>query len=203
MAERLKTNTQQNWEERNYCSFGPNFRIDTGNPQMGIDGENVYAIYGVTNSKEQSSISLTQGGHFRILNDRTIEITAGNKAEEEGVDIALNSLNGSITLTALANGSVQIKGKNIVLDASEDVDIKAGRNITLTGGSTIKIDAMKVEVDGLLGNVIETVIGSFGTQVFSLTSFAGEVAGLAANPIGIGGAIGAATDVAGALGGFI
>jgi hypothetical protein len=193
MAERLKTDTQQTWEERNYFSLGPNFRIDVANPQMGIDGENVYSFYGVTNSKDQSSISLTQGGHFRILNDRTIEITAGNKSEEEGVDIALNSLNGSITLTALQNGSIQIKGKNIILDAAEDIDIKAGRNIKMTAGSTIEMEAMKIEVDGLLGNVIETVLGSFGTQVFSLTSFA--------DSIGIGGAIGAATNIAGRFAG--
>jgi len=197
MAERLKTGTQQNWEERNYLSLGPNFRIDVGNPQMGIDGENVYNFYGVTNSKDQSSISLTQGGHLRILNDRTVEITAGNKSEEEGVDIALNSLNGSITITALSNGSVQIKGKNIILDAAEDIDIKAGRNIKLTAGTTIDMEAIEIKVDGLFGNVIETVLGTFGTQVFSLTSFAGDVAGLAANNIGIGGAIGAATNVAG------
>ncbi len=193
MAERLKTDTQQTWEERNYFSLGPNFRIDVANPQMGIDGENVYSFYGVTNSKDQSSISLTQGGHFRILNDRTIEITAGNKSEEEGVDIALNSLNGSITLTALQNGSIQIKGKNIILDAAEDIDIKAGRNIKMTAGTTIEMEAMKIEVDGLLGNVIETVLGSFGTQVFSVTSFA--------DSIGIGGAIGAATNIAGKFAG--
>jgi hypothetical protein len=193
MAERLKTDTQQTWEERNYFSLGPNFRIDVANPQMGIDGENVYSFYGVTNSKDQSSISLTQGGHFRILNDRTIEITAGNKSEEEGVDIALNSLNGSITLTALQNGSIQIKGKNIILDAAEDIDIKAGRNIKMTAGTTIEMEAMKIEVDGLLGNVIETVLGSFGTQVFSVTSFA--------DSIGIGGAIGAATNISGKFAG--
>jgi hypothetical protein len=193
MAERLKTDTQQTWEERNYFSLGPNFRIDVGNPQMGIDGENVYSFYGVTNSKDQSSISLTQGGHFRILNDRSIEITAGNKSEEEGVDIALNSLNGNITLTALANGSIQIKGRNIVLDAAEDIDIKAGRNIKLTAGTTIQMEAMKIEVDGLLGNVVEAVLGSFATQVFSVTSFAAD--------IGIGGAIGAATNIAGKFAG--
>jgi hypothetical protein len=197
MAERLRTGTQQNWEERNYLSLGPNFRIDVSNPQMGIDGENVYAIYGVTDAKDQSSISLTQGGNFRILSDRSVEITAGNKSEEEGVDIALNSLNGNITITALQNGSIQIKGRNIVLDAAEDIDIKAGRNITLTSGSTIQMDAMKIEVDGLLGNLVEAVIGTFGTQVFSLTSFAGEVASIVANNIGIGGGAGAASNADG------
>lgn len=200
MAERLKTGTQQNWEKRNYFSYGPNFRIDVGNPQMGIDGENVYNLYGVTDSKDQTSISLTQSGHFRILNDRTIEITAGNKCEEEGIDIALNSLNGSITITALGNGSVQIKGKNIILDSAEDIDIKAGRNIKITAGTTIQMEAIKIEVDGLLGNVIETILGTLGTQAFAFTSFAGEVAEISANSIGIGGGIGAASNVTGLFG---
>lgn len=201
MAERLKTGKQQNWEERNFCSFGPNFRVDSGNPQMGIDGECVYTIYGVTNSKDQSSISLTQGGHFRILTDRSFEVTAGNKSESEGVDIGLNSLNGSITLTALGNGSVQIKARNILLDASEDVDIKAGRNMSLTAGMTMKMDALKIEVDGITGNLIEAVLGTFATRVFEPTGILGASIGIGGAAGAIGGAVGGAVGgVTGSLG---
>lgn len=194
MAERLRT--QQNWEERNYISLGPKFRIDTVNPQMGIDGTNVYNFYGVTDSGDQNVVGLTEGGHFRILNDRSIEITAGNKSESEGVDIALNSLNGSISLTAIGNGSVQIKARNIILDASEDVDIKAGRNMTLTAGMTMKLDAMKIEVDGLFGNLIETVLGTFASRVFEPTGLLGASIG-----IGGGGLIGGVpTGIPGSFG---
>jgi hypothetical protein len=195
MAERLRTNDQQNWEERNYCSFGPNFRIDSGNPQMGISGENVYSMYGVTNSGEQCLLGLNQGGGFRILTDRSVEISAGNKSQEEGVDIALNALNGGISLTAIGNGAIQIKAKNIILEASEDIDLKAGRNMTLTAGTTMKLDAMEIEVDGLFGNLIETVLGTFGTQVFAGTS------ALEGASIGIGGGLGAATNIAGSIAG--
>ena len=200
MAERLKTATEQNSARRNICTWGPKLRVDGCNPQMGIDGTNVYSMYGVTDSGDQNHISFTEGGNFRILTDRSFEITAGNKSENEGIDIALNALNGGISLTAVGNGAIQIKAKNIILEAAEDVDIKAGRNMTLTAGTSMKLDAMEITVDGLFGNLIETVLGTFGTQAFSLTSFAGEAAGLAANNIGIGGALGAASNVSGLFG---
>jgi len=44
MAERQN----QNWYQRFVESYGPNFRIDINNPQMGYGGTNVYDIYGVT-----------------------------------------------------------------------------------------------------------------------------------------------------------
>ena len=200
MAERLKTDSQQNSARRNICTWGPKLRVDGCNPQMGVDGTNVYSMYGVTDSADQNHISFTEGGNFRILTDRSFEMTAGNKSENEGIDIALNALNGGISLTAVGNGAIQIKAKNIILEAAEDVDIKAGRNMTLTAGTSMKLDAMEITVDGLFGNLIETVLGTFGTQAFSLTSFAGEVAGLAANNIGIGGALGAASNVSGLFG---
>jgi hypothetical protein len=167
MAER----TNQNWEERCFSTLGPNFRIDSSNPQMGISGENVYQIYGVTDDKDQCFVSLSKSGHYKILNDRSIEISAGNKSKEEGADIALNGLDGGISLSCLGNGSVQLKGKNIIIDATEDVDIKAGRNISLTAGSTLKLKGMKVELDesSMLGNIVETVLGSFAMRVFSAT----------------------------------
>jgi hypothetical protein len=164
MAERAN----QNWESRNFCTYGPNFRMDFGNPQMGISGENVYQMYGVTDEKDQCFLSLSKSGHYKILNDRSIEITAGNKSKEEGVDIAFNAMNGGISLTCMSNGSIQLKGRNIIIDASEDVDIKAGRNLSLTAGSTLKLKGMKVQLDesSMLGNIVDTVLGSFGMRVF-------------------------------------
>ena len=168
MAERRQTGKEQNWEERFFTSWGPNFRIDSGNPQMGISGEHVYTMYGVTNAKDQSSIGLDQSGLFSISNDRDIHITAGKKNDTEGVDIALTSFDGDIALTCLKNGSVRLKGRNIILDALEDIDIVAGRNISITAGSTLKLKGMKVQLDesSVMGNIVEAVLGSFGTQIF-------------------------------------
>jgi hypothetical protein len=209
MAER----PNQNWEERCYSSWGPNFRIDSGNPQMGIAGEHVYTIYGVTNTKDQSSIGLDQSGLFSISCDRDIQITAGKKNDTEGVDIALTSFDGDITLTCLRNGSVRLKGRNIVLDALEDIDIIAGRNISITAGSTLKLKGMKVELDesSVAGNIVEAVLGSFGSQIFgSLPTaaaigldiiggvFGGPIAGAAFETAA--GFVGDAASIAGAPG---
>ena len=194
MAERLKTATEQNSARRNICTWGPKLRVDGCNPQMGVDGTNVYSMYGVTDSADQNHISFTEGGNFRILTDRSIEITAGNKSENEGIDISLISLNGGISLTADGNGAIQIKAKNIILEAAEDVDIKAGRNMTFTAGTSIKLNAMEITVDGQFGNLIETVIGTMATQVFAGTGI------LETASIGIGGALGAAPNVSGLFG---
>lgn len=188
----------QNWEERNYFSLGPNFRLDSGNPQMGIAGENVYQMYGVTDDKDQCFLSLSKSGHYKILNDRSVEITAGNKSKEEGVDIAFNAIDGGISLSCLGNGTIQLKGKNIILDATEDIDIKAGRNISLDAGSTLKLKGMKVELDesSMLGNIVEVVLGSFGMRIFSATEAFASV-GADVISAGLSAATGAVSSFAG------
>lgn len=197
MAERAAGSNQQNWEERQILSLGPNFRIDANNPQLGITGELVYSIYGTTDSDDQCFVGFSQGGHYRILNDRSIEITGGNKSEEEGVDIALNALKGSISLTCIGNGAVQLLAKNIVLEAYEDVDIIAGRNVNITAGSLIYLCAPKIEIceEALMGNLVSEVLGTFGARIFAGSPFL-EAAGVGFDVIassftgGIGGAVG-------------
>ena len=43
---------EANWEERSYWRLGPNFGIDVRNPQLGLDGADVYSMYGVTDDKD-------------------------------------------------------------------------------------------------------------------------------------------------------
>ena len=80
---------KQNWERRDICSYGPKFRIDTNNPQMGGNGTNVYALYATTDKKDINFSGLTECGTYRIWNDRTIEFIAGNKDSSDGVDIVM------------------------------------------------------------------------------------------------------------------
>lgn len=161
MAERPK----QNWEARDIWSLGPKFRIDINNPQMGCNGTNVYAMYATTDSKDVCFSGLTEGGKYRIYNDRDIEIIAGNKEDKDGIDIVIAGMNGDVTITAMRNGAVRIKGKNIMIEADEDIDLKAGRNITQSAGSgRILTKANKIDQDALTGNLIEN---TFGVQVFS------------------------------------
>jgi len=168
--------SNQNWEARDIWAM-PTFRIDTSTPQMGANGSLAYAMYSFNSSNDVNLTGLTEGGSYRIYNDRFIEIVAGNKTSEKGVDIVITSMAGDVTINALRNGSIRIKGKNITIEADEDVDIKAGRNISMKGGAgRILLDSNIVDAKGLSGNVISKVEGgTFGTKVFDGTYVAKDV----------------------------
>jgi hypothetical protein len=158
---------KQNWQGRSLTSFGPKFRLDMNNPQMGCNGTDVYNIYAVTNNNDVQVTGLTEGGTYHIYNDRSIEIIAGQKSESNGVDIVISGRNGDVCITAEKNGRVRIRAQNIMIDADEDVDIKAGRNITLDAGSgRVLLKGNKLDASGLTGNLVPKGI-SFGEQVFA------------------------------------
>lgn len=168
MAER----PNQNWESRDIFSLGPKFRIDMNNPQMGCDGTDVYMMYATNDNKDISITGLTEGGTYKVYNDKSVELIGGVKGTEGGVDIVIAGMNGDITITAMKNGSVRIKGANIMIKADEDVDIDAGRNINLNAGSgRILLNANKADVKALAGNLIESTTGSFIQRVFTSTEF--------------------------------
>ena len=163
------TRPNENWEGREFISLGPKFRIDTANPQMGLDGSVVYMLYAVTDNKEQHLCALSEGGTYHIHNDGKIEIMGGLNRQAGEVDIQISTKKGDITITANENGQVRIKGSSIEIKADSDIDLKAGRNINLNAGARILLNANKVDAKGLLGNVIEKTSGSFIQRVFSPT----------------------------------
>jgi len=158
---------KQNWQNRSIQSFGPKFRIDMGNPQMGLNGTDVYNIYAVTDSNDVCLTGLSEGGIYKIYNDQSIEIIAGQNSQSNGVDIVISGRNGDVCITAEKNGKVRIRAQNIMIDADEDVDIKAGRNITLDAGSgRVLLKGNKLDASGLTGNLVPEGT-SFGEQVFA------------------------------------
>lgn len=158
---------KQNWQGRSLTSFGPKFRLDMNNPQMGCNGTDVYNLYAVTDNNDVQVTGLTEGGTYHIYNDRSIEIIAGQKSESNGVDIVISGRNGDVCITAEKNGRVRIRAQNIMIDADEDVDIKAGRNITLDAGSgRVLLKGNKLDASGLSGNLVPEGT-SFGEQVFA------------------------------------
>jgi uncharacterized protein (DUF2345 family) len=174
MAER----PNQNIYKRQLISFNPNFRIDTANPQMSGSGTDVYRLYGVTDDNDKSSISLTSSGLYSIKNDRTIEIVAGENNEGKSVDIVIVGRNGDVTITAERTGMVRIKANNIMLDADEDITLKAGRNIIQQSSSgRILLKGVSVDADGMRGNVIENMGIGFGMKVFSGSFVGADVLG--------------------------
>ena len=60
-------------------------------------------------------MGMTEGGTFRLYNDRTIEIIGGQNTERGGVDICITGMKGSILISAMENGDVRILGNNIVM----------------------------------------------------------------------------------------
>ena len=192
----------QNWEARQLDSRGPQFRIDVKNPQMGFNGSDLYQIYSFNDNQDVNLAGFTEGGTYKIYSDRNVEIVAGSKSEEEGsIDVNIVGLNGDVCITAARNGRVRIKAKNIMVEADEDLDLKGGRNVTISAGSgRVLTEANKIDVKALTGNgIVET----FGMKVFSqsfvgadlITSTFSNVAPL------IGGAVGG--PVGSAVGSFV
>lgn len=167
MAERPANKC--NWDGRRHISLGPKFRIDANNPRMGNKGNLSYLIYSTTDSKDKSSISLAQDGTFSIYNDRTIEIIGGEGSESaKGQDVVITAKTGEVVIQADGNGAVRIKATNIALEASEDIDIVAGRNLTLKsiGGQTL-LDGNEVNLNASQGNLAEGLKIDFVNQVFA------------------------------------
>jgi len=124
---------------QNRCleSLGPNCRIDVGNPQMGQNGSDVFNIHANTQNGDKCVIGQSEGGITHVYGDRTIEICGGEHNPEGSVDIFITGLKGSIVINALENGDVCVKGRNINLQAKEDINITAGNNITIQAKNTL------------------------------------------------------------------
>lgn len=159
---------KQNWQRRKYTTFSPHFRIDTGNPQMGLNGTDVYNLYGVTDERDVSLIGMTFGGMFHIYNDQSIEIIGGQKSSSTGVDIVITGKNGDVWITAEKNGQVRIRGANITIDADENLTLKAGNSIKIQAENKIDLKGNISNCDALAGN-LAPVQATFMDQVFNGT----------------------------------
>lgn len=145
---------EYNWEARNFWKLGPNFGLDIRNPQNGLDGPDVYSFYSTTENGEQNVFGLTNGsGLFHIYNDRSIEIVAGQTNTGGGVDIVIVGKNGDITITAEKNGNIRIRGKNITIDADQDVNISAGRNVNINSSKRFVVQSTQSDVVAKTGNL--------------------------------------------------
>jgi hypothetical protein len=162
-----------NWEARNYWKLGPNFGLDIRNPQLGLDGPDVYSFYATTDNGDQHSFGVTNGsGLFHIYNDKSIEIVAG-QTNSGGVDIQITGKNGDICITAEKNGNIRIRGKNITLDADQDVNISAGRNVNINASKRFVTQTAQADVVAKTGNLAPQGT-STGERIFPQGSPAGD-----------------------------
>ena len=164
-----------------------------------------------------------QDGIWRLYNDDKVEIVGGAKVVEDGVCVTIVGKNGDVVINADNNGRVRVRGQNIMIQADEDVNITAGRNVNIKSGSgRVLLSGNSLEKDGLKGNLLDPEkqfawrvfegtglpAGSFSSLLspFSgITDLAGSIVGGAGFGAAITGAVSSAVSgaVSGAVGGAV
>jgi hypothetical protein len=162
-----------NYEAKDYISLGPNFAITVNDPVPNADSNATFSIYSFTKENNQHNQIFNESGSYKILNDKGIEIAAGNKGSDGNVDICITGLGGDIWITATSTGAVKIKAHTVMIEAGEDLDLKAGRNINLNAGSgRIAFKADKIDQIAINGNA---VLENFPVRAFSLSHISDAV----------------------------
>ena len=178
----------QNWQKRQYDSYGPHFRIETANPELGVCGNIAYNLYGYADSGDTSNLGLKGNGQFDIFADQCITIDGGAKVEGGGVCVNIIGSRGDIAITAMDNGDVRIKGRNIIIDADENIEMLAGGKVSIDSAeieavnqNTTRINAKRtfvsgksIDIGGSTGVVLKTKSLSF-SPTNSFEESAGEI----------------------------
>ena len=115
-------------ESRVLDVFGPNFLIETNGP-VGVGGGIAYQIYSVTDKDYKWQQALHQSGLATMEADGSLEIQTGAKNKEGDVSYVAMAHNGDMAITA-ENGWVRIYGRNIVLQAADELHLQ---------GNTVKV----------------------------------------------------------------
>ena len=174
MAERSEE--QQNWQLRQYDSFGPHFRIDTGNPQLGVNGAVVYDLLGSGKDGNTSTVGMSEAGLYHMYNDQCIEIMGGNKVDGGGVCVNIVGANGDVTITAMSNGDVRVTGQNIILDADKNVEINAGADFRVNASNSVNMSSNTCYISAPYGKIRVREVGWMG-GVFAGTKVSESVWG--------------------------
>ena len=170
----------QNWQKRQYDSYGPHFRIETANPELGVCGNIAYNLYGYADSGDTSNLGLMGNGQFNIFADQCITIDGGSKVDGGGVCVNIIGSRGDIAITAMDNGDVRIKGRNIIIDADENIEMLAGGKVSIDSAeieavnqNTTRINAKRtfisgksIDIGGSTGVVLKTSKGTIKVNKF-------------------------------------
>ena len=198
-TEELGAPNSQNSESRVLDVFGPNFLIET-NGAVGVGGQLKYQLYSVTNDGVVYQQALYDNGTSVIRAEKTLEIQTGVKNKGNDVSFTLMTHNGDVAVNA-DNGMVRIKGRNICIDATNQLTLQANK-IQLghvQPGKTQDFQVTSTRVDlgkPKRGNMCKVLKTCATTLSFarSLTPFSsGGIAGIAA------GALAGGTPVSGVV----
>ena len=140
----------QNWSVWDFDE-NPVFKFQTGNPTYGYGGGTLFSQQ-MEGNDQTAAITLTEDGQLNFFNDDTITITGGIK-KTSGECLNLVGKNGGVTITAMKNGTVKIKGRSIQIDADENINIESKKNVRIHGKSSIYFDTPNLATNALTGNL--------------------------------------------------
>ena len=152
----------QNWSLWDFDEK-PNFKFTTGNPTYGFGGGTIFSQQ-MEQNNQTGYWGMTEDGQMNIFNDATITLSGGNEMEG-GECVNIVGANGSVSITAMNNGDIKIKGTNIIIDADQNINIMSKKNVTISGKSSIFFDTPNLATNALTGNLAPRDV-TFGGLVF-------------------------------------
>ena len=152
----------QNWSLWDFDEK-PNFKFQTGNPTYGFGGGTVFGQQ-MEQNNQTAHWGMTEDGQMNLFNDDTISISGGN-TKDGGTCVNIVGKNGDVTITAMKNGDIKIKGSNITIDADENINIQSSKNVRIKGGSSIFFDTPNLNTNAMTGNLAPRNV-TFGGLVF-------------------------------------
>ena len=160
----------QNWSLWDFDEK-PNFKFTTGNPTYGFGGGTVFSQQ-MEQNNQTGYWGMTEDGQMNIFNDATITLSGGNEMEG-GECVNIVGANGSVSITAMNNGDIKIKGTNIIIDADQNINISSNKSVTISGKSSIFFDTPNLATNALTGNLAPRDV-TFGGLVFRGTKVGGN-----------------------------
>tara|TARA_B000000557_G_scaffold81261_1_gene65165 strand:+ start:41 stop:727 length:687 start_codon:yes stop_codon:yes gene_type:complete len=152
----------QNWSLWDFDEK-PNFKFQTGNPTYGFGGGTVFGQQ-MEQNNQTGHFGMTEDGQMNLFNDDTISISGGN-TKDGGTCVNIVGKNGDVSITAMKDGNILIKGSNITIDADENINILSSKNVRIKGSSSIFFDTPNLNTNAMTGNLAPRNV-TFGGLVF-------------------------------------
>ena len=135
-------------EARVLDSFGPNLVIETNGP-VGVGGVLAYQLYATTEKGAKWQQALHGNGLSTMESSHGLEIQTGKKNKKGDISFIAMAHHGDVCLNS-NSGWIRIKGKNIVLDATNELLLQ-GKHITIGNAdkttSDVQLLSRKIEIN--------------------------------------------------------
>ena len=132
-------------EARVLDSFGPNLVIETNGP-VGVGGGFAYQLNSINKKGATWQQALHESGLATMESSNGLEIQTGKKNKKGDLSFLAMAHHGDVSLNS-NSGWVRIKGKNIVLDATNELLLQ-GKHIILGNANKTQLLARKIEING-------------------------------------------------------